>query len=57
MNRLDSKVALISGAARGIDGETAQLMAREGAKVVVADVLDDRGWSAAGNRPAGRPAT
>jgi NAD(P)-dependent dehydrogenase (short-subunit alcohol dehydrogenase family) len=43
MQRLDGKVALISGAARGIGGETAQLMAREGARIVVADVLDDRG--------------
>ena len=43
MNRLDGKVALISGAARGIGGETARLMAKEGARVVVADVLDDRG--------------
>jgi NAD(P)-dependent dehydrogenase (short-subunit alcohol dehydrogenase family) len=43
MNRLDDKVALISGAARGIGGETARLMAKEGARVVVADLLDDRG--------------
>ncbi len=43
MNRLDGKVALISGAARGIGGETARLMAQAGAKVVVGDVLDERG--------------
>ena len=43
MNRLDGKVALISGAARGIGGETAQLMAQAGASVVVGDVLDERG--------------
>jgi NAD(P)-dependent dehydrogenase (short-subunit alcohol dehydrogenase family) len=43
MNSLDGKVALISGAARGIGGETAQLMANAGAKLVVGDVLDDRG--------------
>ena len=43
MNRLDGKVALISGAARGIGGETAQLMAKAGARVIVADVLDALG--------------
>ena len=48
MNRLDGKVALISGAARGIGGETAQLMAKAGAKVVVADVLDERGLQTVG---------
>ena len=43
MIRLDGKVVLISGAARGIGGESAQLMAKAGAKMVIGDVLDDRG--------------
>jgi NAD(P)-dependent dehydrogenase (short-subunit alcohol dehydrogenase family) len=43
MNRLDGKIALISGAARGIGAETARLMAKAGAKVAVGDVLDERG--------------
>ena len=42
MNRLDGKVALVSGAARGIGAETARKMAAAGASVLVGDVLADR---------------
>ncbi len=46
MGRLDGKVAVITGAASGMGMVAARLFAREGAKVVVADVTDDAGEEA-----------
>ena len=46
--RLAGKVVLISGGARGMGAAEARLFAREGARVVVGDVLDAEGAAVAG---------
>ncbi len=41
--RLENKVALISGGARGMGAVEARMFAQEGAKVVIGDVLEEDG--------------
>lgn len=43
MGRVEGKVAVVTGAALGIGRATAMLLAHEGARVAVTDVLDARG--------------
>lgn len=47
MNRLHDKVAIITGAARGMGAATARMFVREGATVIVADVHESDGQSLA----------
>jgi len=56
--RLEGKVALITGAGSGMGRAAAELFAREGARVVVSDLVDDAGRTAVdGIRGAGGDAT
>jgi cyclopentanol dehydrogenase len=58
MGKLDGKVALISGGARGQGAAEAETFAREGARVVFGDILDAEGQKVeAAIRAAGREAT
>lgn len=47
MNRLDDKVALITGGARGQGAAEAELFVNAGAQVIITDVLDDAGQATA----------
>ena len=45
--RLQNKVAIVTGAASGMGAATARVFAREGAKVVIADMLEHEGHAVA----------
>lgn len=47
MGKLDGRVVVITGAARGQGEQEARLFAAEGAKVLLGDVLDDQGAAVA----------
>src|SRR5215471_14273174 len=53
MGRLDGKVALITGGARGMGKSHVRHFVAEGAQVVFGDVLDDKGAAVAAKLPAG----
>lgn len=47
MARLDGKIAIVSGGSRGLGAAHATALVREGARVMIADLLDDEGQALA----------
>jgi 3alpha(or 20beta)-hydroxysteroid dehydrogenase len=47
MNRLDGRIVIVTGGARGMGAAHTRALIAEGAKVVIADVLDDAGQALA----------
>lgn len=45
--RVEDKIVLVTGAARGTGEQTARILVDEGARVVVADIMDERGQTVA----------
>lgn len=48
MGRVEGKVAIVTGGARGLGAAQVRALAREGARVVIADVLDEEGTALSG---------
>jgi len=55
MGRVDGKIAFVTGGAQGLGQAIALMLAREGAKVVIADIKDERAQAVAAEINANGP--